>query len=185
MRASLAAVALFPAYALATFSISSPSSSEFWVFNSSNSINWTSTEGDPTSFNIDIINLENTTLNGAFSIASGVANNLSFEVTDVTLVPGDNYICQFVNSSNITQIFANSSTFSVKPAGTTPASPVSASSAASSGSSGSATSGTSGSSTASGSAAGSSSTSNGASSFLTPKSAIIAAGVMGLAALAI
>ncbi|KAJ3793181.1 mitochondrial developmentally regulated MAPK-interacting protein [Lentinula aff. detonsa] len=184
MRASLAAVALFPAYALATFSISSPSSTEFWVFNTSNSINWTSTAGDPDSFNIDIINLDNATLNGAFSIASGVANNLSFEVTDVTLVPGDNYICQFVNSSNITQVFVNSSTFSVKPAGTTPAPPVSSSAASSSGSSGSATSGTSGSSTASGSAA-SASTSNGASTLLTTKSAVIAAGVMGFAALAI
>ncbi|KAJ3994239.1 mitochondrial developmentally regulated MAPK-interacting protein [Lentinula boryana] len=184
MRASLAAVALFPAYALATLSISSPSSTEFWVFNSPNSINWTSTAGDPESFNIDIINLDNTTLNGAFSIASGVANNLSFEVTNVTLVPGDNYICQFINSSNITQVFVNSSTFSVKPAGTTPAPPVSSAAASSSGSSGSATSGTSGSSTASGSAA-SASTSNGASTLLTTKSAVIAAGVMGFAALAI
>ncbi|KAF8825626.1 mitochondrial developmentally regulated MAPK-interacting protein [Lentinula edodes] len=185
MRASLAAVALFPAYVLATISITAPSSSEFWVFNTSNPINWTSTGGDPTSFNIDIINLDNTTLNGAFSIASGVANNLSFEVTNVTLVPGDNYICQFVNSSNITQVFVNSSTFSVKPAGTTPAPPVSSSAASSSGSSGSASSGASGSSTASGSATSASSTSNGASSLLTTKSAVVAAGAMAFVALVI
>ncbi|KAJ4473423.1 mitochondrial developmentally regulated MAPK-interacting protein, partial [Lentinula edodes] len=182
MRASLAAVALFPAYVLATISITAPSSSEFWYVDLSMA---TSTGGDPTSFNIDIINLDNTTLNGAFSIASGVANNLSFEVTNVTLVPGDNYICQFVNSSNITQVFVNSSTFSVKPAGTTPAPPVSSSAASSSGSSGSASSGASGSSTASGSATSASSTSNGASSLFTTKSAVVAAGAMAFVALVI
>jgi hypothetical protein len=182
MRASLAAVALLPAYAFATLSIQSPSSSEYWVFNTSNAINWTSTSGDPESFNIAIINTNNATLNGAFSIASGVANNLSFEVTNVTLIPGDNYILQFVNSSNITQVFVNSSSFSVKPNGTTPAPAVTASSSAS-GSSGSGTS-ASGSSTAT--TAGSSSTSKtNAGDLLNPKSAIIAAGAMALAALAI
>ncbi|KIK56320.1 hypothetical protein GYMLUDRAFT_47088 [Collybiopsis luxurians FD-317 M1] len=183
MRASFAAVALFPAYALATFSINSPSSSEYWVFNTSNSINWTSTAGDPESFNIAIINTNNATLNGAFSIASNVANNLSFEVTNVTLIPADNYILQFVNSSNITQVFVNSSSFTVKPNGTTPAPPVSSSSSASGSSSSGSATGAAGSSTASGSNP--STTGNSASSIFNPKSAVAAAGAMALAALAI
>ncbi|KAF5379327.1 hypothetical protein D9757_007634 [Collybiopsis confluens] len=183
MRASLAAVALLPACAFATFSIQSPSSSEYWVFNTSNAINWTSTSGDPESFNIAIINANNATLNGAFSIASGVANNLSFEVTNVTLNPGDNYFVQFVNSSNITQVFVNSSSFTVKPNGSTPAPIVSASSSAS-GSSGSGT-GASGSSASSTAAGASSSNKSSAADLLNPKSALIAAGVMALAALVI
>ena len=35
----------------------------------------------------------------------------------MTLVPGDGYVVQFVNGSNPAQIFANSSTFTVKPNG--------------------------------------------------------------------
>jgi hypothetical protein len=186
MRASLAAAALFPAYALATLSITSPSSSEFWVFNASNSVNWTSSGGDPSSFDIGIINTQNTTgLTGVFSIAQSVPNNLSFTVTNVTLTPGDNYILQFFNSSNTTQVLANSSSFTVKPNGTTPAPPVGSSSA--SGSSGSATGGASGSGTSSSTASGSSPSASGnsASTLLTTKSAVVAAGAMAVAALAL
>ncbi|KAF9073226.1 hypothetical protein BDP27DRAFT_1319067 [Rhodocollybia butyracea] len=184
MRVSLlAAAALLPAYASATFSISSPSGSEFWVFNRSNAVNWTSTAGDPTEFNIDIINTNSSILNGAFSIAPSVANSLSFVISNVTLVPGDGYIMQFVNVSDPTQVFVNSSAFTVMPNGTAPAPPVTGSSSASgNGSSGSATSG-SGSSTASGSSASPSAT-NGASSLLNTKSVVVAAGVMALSALA-
>ncbi|KAJ3832715.1 hypothetical protein F5878DRAFT_729207 [Lentinula raphanica] len=122
-------------------------------------MNWTSTAGDPESFNIDIINLDNAALNDASSIAS-VRQQLE-------------------------KVFVNSSTFSVKPAGSTPAPPVSSVAASSVGSSGSATSSSLGSSTISGSAASTSSISNGASTLLTPKSAVVGAGIMAIAALVI
>ncbi|KAJ3715744.1 hypothetical protein C8R42DRAFT_712317 [Lentinula raphanica] len=136
-------------------------------------MNWT-TAGDPDSFNIDIINLDNAALNDASSIASGVANNPTSPLS--RLVP----VCQ-----ELEKVFVNSSTFSVKPAGTTPAPPVSSVAASSVGSSGSATSSSLGSSTTSGSAASTSSTSNGASTLLTTKYAVVGAGIMAITALVI
>ncbi|CDO77492.1 hypothetical protein BN946_scf184902.g26 [Trametes cinnabarina] len=157
MRFSLAALAL-PIAVTNALQILSPSSSSYWVQNTSNTITWQFSQGDPSPISITVVNANNATLNGAFSIANFVnVSTQTFTVTNVTLRPGDHYQVQFVNTSNITQVFAHSDDFSVKPPGTAPA-PVVSASATSSGASASSTapSGTSSTSSASASAQGNS-----------------------------
>ncbi|KAI1787388.1 hypothetical protein LXA43DRAFT_712286 [Ganoderma leucocontextum] len=113
----LAALAL-PIAAANAITILGPSETNFWVQNQTNTITWQFNQGDPSPITINIVNANNQTLNGAFSIASFV--NISLQtvtVTNVTLRPGDGYVVEFVNNTNPTQIFANSSTFTVKPPG--------------------------------------------------------------------
>ncbi|KAI0633096.1 hypothetical protein C8Q77DRAFT_1121600 [Trametes polyzona] len=137
MRFSLAALAL-PIAVASALDITGPSESAFWVQNTSNTITWTFNQGDPSPININVVNSNNRTLNGIFSIASFVnVSDLTFTVTNVTLVPGDGYQVQFVNTSNITQVFASSQTFTVKPPGSAPA-PTSASPSSTASGSGSA-----------------------------------------------
>jgi len=122
MRAALFALALLPSAALATITITSPSSSSYWVQNQSNVIDWTYTQGDPNPVDIIITNGNNQTLNGDFSIARFVqVSDQSFTVTNVTLVVGTGYQVVFVNPTNPAQVYANSSDFEVKASGTTPA----------------------------------------------------------------
>ncbi|KAK7690512.1 hypothetical protein QCA50_005610 [Cerrena zonata] len=117
-----AALALIPA-ALATITITQPSSSDFWVQNTTNIIAWSFDQGDTNPISIIVTNSNNTFLNGNFSIAEFVdLSNGTFTVTNVTLVEADGYTVSFVNPINQTVILATSQSFSVKPAGTTPAS---------------------------------------------------------------
>ncbi|EKM52415.1 uncharacterized protein PHACADRAFT_176428 [Phanerochaete carnosa HHB-10118-sp] len=143
--------------ALGTTTITGPSPSSYWVQNMSNTITWTFAQGDPSPVNIVIVNVDNATLNGPFSIASDVdLSNSSFTATAVTLVTGSGYQVEFVSPLNVTQVLATSQSFQVMPPGTAPAPTSSAPSAAAS---------TTGSSTASGSGSGSGSASaSGASS---------------------
>ncbi|ETW76437.1 hypothetical protein HETIRDRAFT_411851 [Heterobasidion irregulare TC 32-1] len=155
MRLALAALSLFPVLAFAEISITGPSSSAYWVQNTSNTITWSFGAGDPNPVSIIVTNKDNTTLNGAFSIAESVnVSQASFTTTNVTLRPGSNYQVVFVNSTNLTQVYANSTDFDVKPAGTTPAP------TASSGSGSGSASATGTGSSASGSASSTSSTSS-------------------------
>jgi hypothetical protein len=122
MRAAFFALALLPSAALATITITGPSASQYWVQNDSNTIQWSYTPGDPTPVDIIITNENNQTLNGDFSIARFVpVSQESFTVTNVTLRPGTGYQVVFINSDNATQVYANSSDFEVKAAGTSPA----------------------------------------------------------------
>ncbi|KAI0698172.1 Ser-Thr-rich glycosyl-phosphatidyl-inositol-anchored membrane family-domain-containing protein [Cerioporus squamosus] len=145
----LAALALPIAVANA-LNIVNPNENAYWVQNTTNTITWQFSQGDPSSFNIYLVNGNNQTLNGPFAIASVVnASDQIFTVnTSVTLREGDNYQVQFVNTSNITQVFATSHNFTVKPPGTAPA-PTSSASSSSSAASGTATSPSSSSGTAS------------------------------------
>lgn len=157
MRLALAALSLFPVLAFAEISITGPSSSAYWVQNTSNTITWSFGAGDPNPVSIIVTNKDNTTLNGAFSIAESVnVSQASFTTTNVTLRPGSNYQVVFVNSTNLTQVYANSSDFEVRPAGTTPAPTASSGSGSGSGSGSATGTGTS----ASGSASSTSSTSS-------------------------
>jgi len=122
MRAAFFALALLPAAALATISINTPSSTGYWIQFDSNNISWSYTSGDPTPVDILVTNGDNATLNGDFSIARYVpVSQQSFTVTNVTLLVGTGYQVVFVNSNNASQVYANSSDFEVKAAGTTPA----------------------------------------------------------------
>ncbi|TFY60190.1 hypothetical protein EVG20_g7511 [Dentipellis fragilis] len=133
MRLSLFSLSLFPALALATISVTGPSSDLYWVQNASNTISWTFAQGDPNPVDIIVTNAANTTLNGAFSIAQFVnVSDQTFTVTNVTLRPGSNYQVVFVSAGNQSQILANSTNFDVKPPGTAPANNTATSSASSS-----------------------------------------------------
>ncbi|KAH9056610.1 hypothetical protein EDB87DRAFT_1833641 [Lactarius vividus] len=122
MRAALFALVLLPSAAFATISISGPSASQYWVQNTSNTIQWTYNTGDPNPVDIIITNQNNQTLNGDFSIARFVpVSQESFTVTNVTLRPGTGYQVVFVNPVNTTDVYANSSNFEVKASGTPPA----------------------------------------------------------------
>ncbi|PIL25804.1 hypothetical protein GSI_11554 [Ganoderma sinense ZZ0214-1] len=130
----LAALALPVAVANA-ITILGPSETNFWVQNQTNTITWQFNAGDPSPININVVNANNQTLNGAFAIASFV--NVSVQtvtVTNVTLRPGDGYVVEFVNTTNPAQIFANSSTFTVKSPGSQAAPTATLSSSAASGS---------------------------------------------------
>ncbi|KAI0772356.1 hypothetical protein BD413DRAFT_40650 [Trametes elegans] len=182
MRFSLALLAL-PIAVSNALQILGPSESAFWVQNTSNTITWTFNQGDPSPININVVNGNNATLNGIFSIASFVnVSQETFTVTNVTLLAGDGYQVQFVNTSNITQVYASSANFSVKPAGTTPAPTVSATS---SGASSTATS-PSGSSSSSGSSPSSTGGANSAVSLTSNQGVmgvIAACGIASLSAL--
>ncbi|THH05451.1 hypothetical protein EW145_g4781 [Phellinidium pouzarii] len=140
--------------------INQPSSSLFWVQNTSNTIAWTFSSTDPNPVDITVTNSNSSFLNGVFSIARNLdVSNGSFTVTNVTLVVASGYVVNFVNSTNQTQIFASSQPFSVMAAGTTPATTsTSAASSSATSPSGSA-SGSSGSATGTSASAASSSSS--------------------------
>ncbi|KAH9851279.1 hypothetical protein C2E23DRAFT_831876 [Lenzites betulinus] len=184
MRFSLALLALPIAVANA-LDITGPSETSYWVQNTSNTITWTFSQGDPSLVNIDVVNSNNRTLNGAFSIASSVnVSALTFTVTNVTLVVGDDYQVEFVNTTNTSQILASSPVFTVKPPGTAVAPTSSAASSATASGSASATS-PSGSTSASASATAAGG-SNGAVSLTSTQgvySLIAACGLASLSAL--
>ncbi|EPT00061.1 hypothetical protein FOMPIDRAFT_1123394, partial [Fomitopsis schrenkii] len=90
----------------------------FRVQFTTNTITWDYSPGDPSPINIIVNNLQNTTLNGDFSIASYVnVSAQSFTVTNVTLVTGSNYQVVFIDPANTTIVYATSGTFSVDAPG--------------------------------------------------------------------
>ncbi|KAI0791070.1 hypothetical protein C8Q75DRAFT_759187 [Abortiporus biennis] len=126
------ALVLAPLYAMAAITITGPSETSYWVQNISNVITWTFTQGDPNPISIVITNSNSSLLNGNFSIAEFVdVSTQSFTVTNVTLRVADGYTVNFVNSSNLSDVFATGPSFSVK-AGGTPAAPLANSTSAAS-----------------------------------------------------
>ncbi|KAF9035034.1 hypothetical protein BDZ89DRAFT_498254 [Hymenopellis radicata] len=74
-------------------------------------INWTSQSSDPT-FSIELIN---ESFNNQFAIANNVQASLNTLTLTLPQVPtGGGYTIQFVNISNINDIFSQTSTFSVE-----------------------------------------------------------------------
>ncbi|KAH9460009.1 hypothetical protein MJO28_004336 [Puccinia striiformis f. sp. tritici] len=106
----------------AAFTINVPSTANYWVQFATNSIAWTNGPNDSPAVTLQIINANQTLLNGIFSITEYVPAALEqYTVTNVTLVVADGYIVQMVNPANSSQVYASSSPFSVKPSDTTPA----------------------------------------------------------------
>lgn len=104
---------------VSAISITSPSSSSYWVQFVTNTIAWGTGSGDPELVSIQIINPTNKGFAGPFSIAEYVkASKLSYDVTNVQLVVGDGYQVQFINPTNNTEVLATSAPFSVKVSGT-------------------------------------------------------------------
>ncbi|KAG8952160.1 hypothetical protein FRC04_005160 [Tulasnella sp. 424] len=118
---ALTVLGLLAAPIVSAITVSGPSSDKYWVFGTSNQITWSSSKGDPTSVSITITNPNSDALNGKFSISENVqTTDESFTVTDVTLKPATGYIVNFINPQNNSEIYASSSPFEVKPAGTPP-----------------------------------------------------------------
>ncbi|KZT64207.1 hypothetical protein DAEQUDRAFT_718421 [Daedalea quercina L-15889] len=171
MRFFLAALAALPA-ARAAISIIQPSASEYWVQYETNTITWNYNAGDPSLIDIIVSNIDNTTLNGNFSIAQYVnVSAETFTVTNVTLVVGSNYQVSFLDPANASIIYATSGTFSVDAPGSDASSSSASGSASASGASGTSPS-------SSGSGASSSNTSSSAPKQL----GMSAGGIMGVIA---
>jgi len=123
MRAIFATLATLPALALAAIQITGPDSSDYWVQNTSKTITWSYTSGDPSPISILVVNGDVNILNGAFSIDEYVDVSLeSFTITNITLKTGTGYNVQFVNPANPSEVYATGPQFEVRPAGTPPAS---------------------------------------------------------------
>ncbi|POV97623.1 hypothetical protein PSHT_09758 [Puccinia striiformis] len=124
----------------AAFTINVPSTANYWVQFATNSIAWTNGPNDSPAVTLQIINANQTLLNGIFSITEYVPAALEqYTVTNVTLVVADGWVSltsspdhfiptnltrqqvQMVNPANSSQVYASSSPFSVKPSDTTPA----------------------------------------------------------------
>jgi len=119
-RAFVSLIALLPSVINAV-TIVGPSTDRYWVFGTSNQITWNYGVGDPTTVSITVTSQNAGVLNGVFNIAEYVSiSDGSYTVTDVTLKPDTGYIVNFVNPSNGSDIYASSSTFEVKAAGTAP-----------------------------------------------------------------
>ncbi|KZV87409.1 hypothetical protein EXIGLDRAFT_723773 [Exidia glandulosa HHB12029] len=116
------ALATVVPFVLGNITISGPSDKAYWIQFTENNITWTFAQGDPSPISIIITNSEQTELNGAFSIAEYTDTSAQhFTVTNVTLVQGGNYVVNFVNPTNASQVYATSKPFEVKPLGTAPA----------------------------------------------------------------
>lgn len=86
--------------------------------NTSNVIVWTYTPGDPSPVDVLVVNSDNSTLNGPFSIAQFVDVSMqTVTVTNVTLKVGSNYAVAFVSPQNHSLVYSTSPTFDVKTPG--------------------------------------------------------------------
>ncbi|KAK0186174.1 hypothetical protein F5146DRAFT_171913 [Armillaria mellea] len=108
MLSSIFALALLPLSAL-SLTVNSPSTT---VTSGGNiTITWSTTASDPSTFHIE---LANTVFNSQFAIANNVnasAGSLTVQLPEV--VPGSGFAIQFVNVANISQVYAETSDFSI------------------------------------------------------------------------
>ncbi|KAK0460768.1 hypothetical protein IW261DRAFT_1533216 [Armillaria novae-zelandiae] len=114
MLSSIFALALLPLSAL-SLTVNNPSTT---VTSGGNiTITWTTTTGDPSTFHIE---LSNTVFNSQFAVAASVnasAESLTVQLPEV--VPGSfpvyrsGFAIQFVNIANISQVYAQTSQFSI------------------------------------------------------------------------
>jgi len=82
-----------------------------WKGNTTNVVTWTSTSSDPTIFTIELVNTQ-------FNPSIGVANNVQTSLGSVgvplpRLTAGPDFTLQFVDVSNINNVIAMSSPFSI------------------------------------------------------------------------
>ncbi|KAN0063412.1 hypothetical protein ACQY0O_004578 [Thecaphora frezii] len=123
------AVATALASALAAvkgFEVSFPNSNGgYWVTNYTNTLNWKANSSDPTYFSVQLLNSNNSQLNGNFQIGNALNTVNGSAQIFIDRIPSGSYTLLFVNSSNYEldhpQVYYASSTFEIKPNGTTPA----------------------------------------------------------------
>ncbi|KZS87369.1 hypothetical protein SISNIDRAFT_389013, partial [Sistotremastrum niveocremeum HHB9708] len=82
-----------------------------WAGNQTNTVKWTSVAGDPSTFSIELIR---STFHEMFSLANNVdLSDGSLDIPLPQLTAGPGFTLEFVNVSNVTQVFATSGTFTI------------------------------------------------------------------------
>ncbi|KAJ9114133.1 hypothetical protein QFC20_001649 [Naganishia adeliensis] len=112
---SVLAASLTVSGVLAELSIVSPSSEIFWVGNSSNTLRWLGT--DPKQFTVFLSNPDVNLLTSKLALTA-VTDSFN---TALTIQPiqraGDNYVIEFTDILNATNVYATSQPFSIKQQG--------------------------------------------------------------------
>ncbi|KAK0493428.1 hypothetical protein EDD18DRAFT_420184 [Armillaria luteobubalina] len=117
MLSSIFALALLPLSAL-SLTVNNPSTTV--TSGGEITITWSTTASDPSTFHIE---LANTVFNSQFAVANNVNASLgTLTVQLPEVVPGSGFAIQFVNVANISQVYAETSDFSIATAASTTAS---------------------------------------------------------------
>ena len=97
----------------------------YWVTNYTNTLNWKANSTDPTYFSVQLLNSNNSQLNGNFQIGNALLTENGTAQIFIDRIPSGTYSLLFVNSSNYQldkpQVYATSNSFEIKPNGTQPA----------------------------------------------------------------
>ncbi|CBQ71771.1 conserved hypothetical protein [Sporisorium reilianum SRZ2] len=97
----------------------------YWVTNYTNTLNWKANSSDPSFFSVQLLNANNSQLNGNFQIGNALVTANGTAQIFIDRIPSGTYSLLFVNSSNYEldrpQVYYTSSPFEVKPNGTQPA----------------------------------------------------------------
>ncbi|SNX83342.1 uncharacterized protein MEPE_02049 [Melanopsichium pennsylvanicum] len=108
------------------FEVSFPNNTGgYWVTNHTNTLNWKANSSDPTYFSVQLLNSNNSQLNGNFQIGNALNTANGTAQIFIDQIPSGTYTLLLVNSSNYAldrpQVYYTSSSFEIKPNGTTPA----------------------------------------------------------------
>ncbi|KAK0521770.1 hypothetical protein OC834_006540 [Tilletia horrida] len=127
-----AASLLLAASSAHAFTITSPSSSEYWVSCANNTLRWTSNSTDAEQFSVALIDQSNapntpSLVNGNLQIANSLETSAGSAIIELNCVTaGSTYQLLFVNASQYEllhpQVFFTGDSFEIKPNGTAPAS---------------------------------------------------------------
>ncbi|PWN51930.1 hypothetical protein IE53DRAFT_385674 [Violaceomyces palustris] len=90
-----------------------------------NTLNWKANSTDPSYFSVQLLNSNNSQLNGNFQIGNALSTANGTAQIYIDRIPTGTYSILFVNSSNYQldrpEVYYTSSSFEVKPNGTEPA----------------------------------------------------------------
>ncbi|CAE6444609.1 unnamed protein product [Rhizoctonia solani] len=112
MRFTVAALTLSVVSAVSAITITKPDSSG-WK-NGTVTVEWTSASGDPSVFTIQLRDTNTPSVINPMAIANNVQTALGTTSLELPIVPEVNtYQLEFVNISDINQVFASSTTFPV------------------------------------------------------------------------
>ncbi|EPQ26609.1 uncharacterized protein PFL1_05930 [Pseudozyma flocculosa PF-1] len=127
MKTFAVAAALASAFAaVQAFEVSFPNDNGgYWVTNYTNTLNWKANSSDASFFSVQLLNSNNSQLNGNFQIGNALTTANGSSQIFIDQIPTGTYKLLFVNSSNYEldrpQVYFESTSFEIKPNGTTPA----------------------------------------------------------------
>lgn len=88
----------FSALVANAFTVSSPSSDSFWVSNHTNVLNWKANSTDADHFSVQLLNANQSSLNGNFQIANALNTVNGTAVIQLDAIPEGQYTLLLVNS---------------------------------------------------------------------------------------